>query len=57
MINVPQIERIRPEFRNYSVRALSMYALLLAAFLAPAVSLAVEPKFVAVEHTVLSGGQ
>ncbi len=57
MINVPQIERIRPEFRNYSVRALSMYALLLAAFLAPAVSLAVEPKLVAVEHTVLSGGQ
>ena len=57
MINVPQIERIRPEFRNYSVRALSMYALLLAALLAPAVSLAVEPKLVAVEHTVLSGGQ
>ena len=57
MINVPQIERIRPEFRNYSVRALSMYALLLAAFLAPAVSLAVEPELVAVEHTVLSGGQ
>ena len=57
MINVPQIERIRPEFRNYSVRALSMYALLLAVFLAPAVSLAVEPKLVAVEHTVLSGGQ
>jgi len=57
MINVPQIERIRPEFRNYSVRALSMYALLLAALLAPAVSLAVEPELVAVEHTVLSGGQ
>ena len=57
MINVPQLERIRPEFRNYSVRALSMYALLLAALLAPAVSLAVEPELVAVEHTVLSGGQ
>ena len=57
MINVPQIERIRPEFRNYSVRVLSMYALLLAALLAPAVSLAVEPELVAVEHTVLSGGQ
>ena len=57
MINGPQIERIRPEFRNYSVRALSMYALLLAALLAPAVSLAVEPELVAVEHTVLSGGQ
>jgi type IV pilus assembly protein PilQ len=34
-----------------------MYALLLAALLAPAVSLAVEPELVAVEHTVLSGGQ
>ena len=57
MMNVPQIERIRPEFRNYSVRVLSVYALLLAALLAPAVSLAVEPELVAVEHTVLSGGQ
>ena len=57
MINVPQIERIRPEFRNYSVRALSMYALLLAALLAPAVSLAVGPELVAVGHCVLSGGQ
>ncbi|MDP7065603.1 MAG: type IV pilus secretin PilQ [Arenicellales bacterium] len=56
-MNVPQIERIRPEFRNYSVRVLSVYALLLAALLAPAVSLAVEPELVAVEHTVLSGGQ
>jgi len=57
MMNVPQIERIRPEFRNYSVRVLSVCALLLAALLAPAVSLAVEPELVAVEHTVLSGGQ
>ena len=57
MMNVPQIERIRPEFRNYSVRVLSVYALLIAALLAPAVSLAVEPELVAVEHTVLSGGQ
>ena len=57
MINVPQIERIRPEFRNYSARALLMYALLLVALLAPAVSLAVEPELVAVEHSVLSGGQ
>ena len=57
MMNVPQIERIRPEFQNYSVRVLSVSALLLAALLAPAVSLAVEPELVAVEHTVLSGGQ
>ena len=57
MMNVPQIERIRPEFRNYSVRVLSVYALLIAALLAPAVSLAVEPELVAVEHTVLSGGR
>jgi len=57
MINVPQIERIRPEFRIYSVRVLSMYVLLLVALLAPAVSVAVEPELVAVEYTVLSGGQ
>ena len=57
MINVPQIERIRPEFRIYSVRVLSMYILLLVALLAPAVSVAVEPELVAVEYTVLSGGQ
>ncbi len=57
MINVPQIERIRLEFRNNSVRVLSMCALLLATLLVPAVSLAVEPELVAVEHTVLSGGQ
>ena len=57
MINVLQIERIRPEFRNYSVRVLSMYALLLVALLAPAASVAVEPELVAVEYTVLSSGQ
>ena len=57
MINVLQIERIRSEFRIYSVRVLSMYVLLLVALLAPAVSVAVEPELVAVEYTVLSGGQ
>ena len=57
MINVLPIERIRPEFRNYSARVLSMYALLLVALLAPAASVAVEPELVAVEYTVLSSGQ
>ena len=56
MINVLQIERIRSEFRIYSVRVLSMYILLLVALLAPAVSVAVEPELVAAEYTVLSGG-
>ena len=57
MINVQQIERIRTEFRIYSVPVLSMYVLLLVALLAPTVSVAVEPELVAVEYTVLSGGQ
>ena len=57
MINVHQIERIRTEFRIYSVPVLSMYVLLLVALLAPTVSVAVEPELVAVEYTVLSGGQ
>jgi type IV pilus assembly protein PilQ len=57
MINVLPIERIRPEFRNYSARVLSMYALLLVALLAPVAGVAVEPELVAVEYTVLSSGQ
>ena len=57
MINVQQIERIRTEFRIYSVPVLSMYVLLLVVLLAPTVSVAVEPELVAVEYTVLSGGQ
>ena len=57
MINVQQMKRIRTEFRIYSVPVLSMYVLLLVALLAPTVSVAVEPELVAVEYTVLSGGQ
>ncbi len=58
MINILRIDRIRPGLRDYPVRGLPMFALLLlVALLVPTVSLAVEPELVAVEHTVLSGGR
>ncbi len=58
MIDILRIDRIRPGLRDYPVRGLPMFALLLlVALLVPTVSLAVEPELVAVEHTVLSGGR
>ncbi len=58
MIDILRIDRIRPGLRDYPVRGLPMFALLLlVALLVPTVSLAVEPELVAVKHTVLSGGR
>jgi len=55
-VNILRIDPIRFGLRNNSVRVLPAL-LLLGTLLVPALSLAVEPELVAVEHTVLSGGR
>ena len=55
-VNILRIDPIRFGLRNKSVRVLPAL-LLLGTLLVPALSLAVEPELVAVEHTVLSGGR
>ena len=55
-VNFLRIDPIRFGLRNNSVRVLPAL-LLLGTLLVPALSLAVEPELVAVEHTVLSGGR